>query len=399
MGSVNSFVTARATGSTFKMALISDSHIFQWWNGAATCGTVESDRFLAFDQTLRNVRDANPDVILLAGDEWHLHCNACSNDCDVDGVSSGTGTVADATESELRLRQWVRLYHGIFDRFPFHIAGGNHDGEVSWGNDIGDSDCNHWDGLDALAEAARLKYFVNPDTAYGAANGSEDGDYYAVMPSEDVEIFVLDTQKYGVSGAVYPDDYPEAADDWTLGVDQAAWIGTELGNSTATWKLILAHSIVGACAGDTTCYHYSKGDVLCTDDGTVDTDFLGANAQALHEDADGDSAHFLLGHDHIAWTAQKDDVIYIRGGRPSRDSTTTDTWFDLDGNSTADSQESTDHASDLQGYMLITVNGTTSLTWEWILTGFSGNDVTNGAVDFRCTITNAATPDLSCTDL
>jgi hypothetical protein len=418
MGAVHSFTTARATGAKFKMAFVADSHIYSLWTRANCGDSTDSDYYKIpfFNQTVANIRNAGPDLVLFGGDEFYLHSNLVAA-CNVDGATAGAKTIDDANEAERRHRQWGRLLLRLFQDIPFHISLGNHDGEVSWGNATGVRDCNHWDGLDALAQAARLKYWVNPNTAYSAANGSVNGDYYAFMPSEDVEIFVLTPHKYGVSGPDYPADYPEAANDWQLGpggADQAAWLATELNNSTATWKLIATHGLPGGCENTAhSCYWYGRADVLCSADGTVDTDIQGTNAQALHDAAEAEDAHILLAHDHIAWTAQKDGTVYIRGGRAGEPATTPagnprPGWsddadiialYDLDANGTADYDEigGSDHASREGGYMLFTFDGTTSMTWEYIITDTTGDD--NEKVDFRCVLTDPATPDLNCVDV
>ena len=315
-GVSKSFRTARERGDVpWSFVVGGDDHSVVAYSRTG-CGSEMHPEYgilAAFFQTQRNMLSREADFYLNAGDTSNNH-GFVQEGCSFAGRDLGGGTIgfkgngSAFKQASARWGRWIQNNRFVMARLPLFFAMGNHDGEQSWGNAEGD--CRYAQNHPTIgdthvsSEAARLAMLPNPADTY---DGHRSGAYYSFVWG-DVEIFVLEPHKFGVSGSGAPFDgshsFPEDANDWTLGSEQLSWLGRGLRKSDRKWKLLISHHLLGGITGDN-CYHYGRGSVGSTDTGKATGKFLGEQAQiqALMEETGAQA--FLLGHDHVALAAEK----------------------------------------------------------------------------------------------
>jgi phosphodiesterase/alkaline phosphatase D-like protein len=315
-GVIKSFRTARERGDLpWSFVVGGDDHSVVAYarSDCETPGHADYGILAAFHQTQKNMLSREADFYLNAGDTSNNHGFVPSG-CSFNGRDLGAGTIgfegdgSAFSQATARWGTWIHNNRFVLTRLPVFLAMGNHDGEQSWGNAEGD--CRYMRNNASIgdthvsSEAARLAMMPNPADTY---SGHRSGAYYSFVWG-DVEIFVLEPHKFGVSGPGAPFDgshsFPEDANDWTLGSKQLTWLATRLRSSDRKWKLLISHHLLGGITGDN-CYHYGRGSVGSTDTGNAKGKFLGEQAkiQSLMEETGAQA--FLFGHDHIALAAEK----------------------------------------------------------------------------------------------
>ena len=227
------------------------------------------------------------------------------------------------------------LGEGMHD-VPFIHAFGNHDGEVAMSN----SDACTTDGQ--MAAIARTKHFPNPnpitqsfytgdDAPNSCIGGQARGSYYEFTWG-DVQFWVLDVYQ---EVNRKPDGV--GADDaqlWTntLGAKQYKWFADTLKASTATFRFVVTHQLLGGqCdqALGATCSmgrggaevahlaewggHGTGGDYQFDKIRTDRTAFPKPVHQLLR---DHGVQLVLHGHDHVYMKQEKDGIIYQLGPQP-----------------------------------------------------------------------------------
>ena len=237
-GEEYTFHTQRAPGESFTFTILSDSHLGQ---------TFSSNTPERYEQTTMNVAADHPDFHLDLGDAFIV-----SSDLGVGSNVTGTQGQVDAVYEQ------QRPYFGNFSHsVPVFLAIGNHENEEGWNLD--DTPFSR-----ALASIiARKEYFPNPypDGFYTGNNdllpaigGDELREDYYSWTWGDALFIVLDpfqytmTKTYGtITGSGEDDDEVVDADqwNWTLGEEQYNWFVQTLQNSTATYKFVFAHHMVG----------------------------------------------------------------------------------------------------------------------------------------------------------
>ncbi|MFN2174032.1 MAG: dockerin type I domain-containing protein, partial [Candidatus Promineifilaceae bacterium] len=226
-GTEHSFQTQRVRGESFTFTVSSDSHLGDTFSG------IDPDRYEA---TTVNIANDDPDFHLDLGDAFVM--NSPTNQDQAD---------------EIYLAQ--RPFFGNFSHSaPVFLAIGNHENEEGWNLD----DTPFSKALGSIT--ARKKYFLNPvtdafysgnddplPTAYG---GGYREDYYA-WEWGDALFVVLDPFQYTMTKPYENDPFneneTETGDqwDWTLGIDQYMWFKETLENSTAPYKFVFAHHMLG----------------------------------------------------------------------------------------------------------------------------------------------------------
>jgi hypothetical protein len=297
-----SFRTQRAADSTFKFDITSDSHV-----------NIMLGNLTFWTRTLNNIKLDNPDFLLDLGDTFAM-----------DGVS--TASAADANYLYQRTASTLGL---ISPSVPIFIVNGNHEQEEAWHlTDPGVPP--------VIGTNARKKFFPGPipDSFYtgntDATNTSISGnhlkeDYYAWQWG-DALFVVIDPYWYstnkpfigntgGGEGTV-----TGTGDrwDWTLGLDQFNWLKQTIENSTAKYKFMFSHQVVG---GDDT-QGYGRGGAATGSlfewggnnaNGTwgFDTHRPGWGGVPVHQlmAANGVRA-FFHGHDHQYAYEVRDDIVY-----------------------------------------------------------------------------------------
>lgn len=229
-----SFHTQRLEGSTFKFDITSDSHV------NIVFGTP-----VFWKQTLTNAAKDNPDFLLDLGDTFAM-----------DNVTTTSG----AEQAYFYQRSGSAL--GLISPLvPIFIVNGNHEQEEGWHlNDPGVPPAN---APPVLGINARKKYFPNPipdsfytgdiDSTYTLINGNHlKEDYYAWRWGDALFIvidpFWYSTQKPfigNIGGGEGLETGTGDRWDWTLGLDQFNWFKQTIENSTAKYKFVFSHQIVG----------------------------------------------------------------------------------------------------------------------------------------------------------
>ncbi|HEX8911559.1 MAG TPA: metallophosphoesterase, partial [Humisphaera sp.] len=281
------FHTARPAGKPFTFTLQADSHL----DG----GTVRA----VYERTLANVLADKPDFHLELGDTF---------------MTDKYRTFRDAH------RQYVaqRYYFGLACRSaPLFWVVGNHDGEGGWRDPRGA------DGIGEWSLAQRKRYLANPypDGFYTGSPGADPAtrreNYYA-WTWGDALFVVLDPFAYTTAK-------PRSDADgwtWTLGKPQYDWLAATLAGSTARYKFVFLHHLVGGSLKE------ARGGAEAApffEWGGKGVD--GADEFAARRPGWAAPIHALLvkanvsvvfhGHDHLYARQSLDGVAYVEVPQPS----------------------------------------------------------------------------------
>jgi hypothetical protein len=231
-GTEHSFYTQRATGSTFIFTITADSHVNVVLGNSTT-----------WTQTMNNVANNHPDFEIDLGDTFGM-----------DSVTTASG----ADTVYLNQRQYFDIPGSLAAIF---LAPGNHEQQEAWHlDDTSDPSLTP----PVLGTNAEKKYYLNPvpDSFYSGDTSTYPylvgdhlkEDYYA-WTWGDALFVVIDpywftfTRPYsGNAGGGEGDNGGTGSGnrwDWTLGLEQFNWLKTTLQNSTAKYKFIFAHHMVG----------------------------------------------------------------------------------------------------------------------------------------------------------
>ena len=300
--SEHSFHTQRAAGQAFTFTVVADSHM----SGGG--GTVS-----LYQQTLANIAAEKPDFHFDLGDSFWT-----------DGVTNST----TANQRYLAQRQWMSAVSNSAATF---VAPGNHENVEGWNFDDTNS-------LALLSLNAQKRYYPNPipdsfysgnpDTSLSAINGDHLREDYFAWTWGDTLFVVIDPYQYtltkpysGTAGGELDDESPVSLDnwDWTLGLNQFNWLKTTLENSTAKYKFVFAHHMVGGLPA----YYYVRGGAEAANlyewggynsNGSTwgfDAERPGWGTVPIHQllVANHVSA-FFYGHDHEYAYQKRDGVVY-----------------------------------------------------------------------------------------
>lgn len=213
---VHHFHTQRPAGSTFTFVVQADPHVDS-----------QSDTAL-YRRCLENELADKPDFLVDLGDIFMS-----------DKMKNAQNQITHDTV-RYRVHLMRRFYESVCHSMPLFIALGNHEGEAGW----------QWNGtpenVAVYGTVERKKYFINP-----APDGFYSGDtiehpiigkrenYYA-WNWGDALFIVLDPY-------FYTNPKPDSLNGWrwTLGKTQYDWLKTTLESSTAPYKFVFAHQLVG----------------------------------------------------------------------------------------------------------------------------------------------------------
>jgi hypothetical protein len=229
-GAEDSFHTDRAKDETFTFTITSDSHL-----GETFSGNTEA----RYSQTMANVALDHSDFHIDLGDSFLME--DASNQTEANNIYSAQ-----------------RPYFSNFSNStPVFIAIGNHENEEGWNFD--DTPVSKA----FISMIARKQYFPNPIPG-GFYSGNSDllnaiggdkyrEDYYS-FEWGDALIIVLDPFQYtmtipysNVTGSGQDNDETASGDqwNWTLGQQQYNWFKQTLQNSTAKYKFVFSHHVLG----------------------------------------------------------------------------------------------------------------------------------------------------------
>lgn len=213
----NSFTTQRSAGSTFVFDVQADPHL----DGGSN--------YTTYYNTMQHTANDNPDFLLDLGD------NFMSEKLKVI-------TYENITKRLLLLRHFYdKTCHSV----PLYLVNGNHEGELGWLND------GSPDNLPVWAAQARKLYYPNPEPNSFYTGDTSDQNYIGARQSYYSWIWgnalfvVLDPYWFTTPKPAQSTDMW----DWTLGEDQYQWFKQTLENSTADFKFVFAHQIVGGDTG------------------------------------------------------------------------------------------------------------------------------------------------------
>lgn len=302
--------TARLPGSSFRVALVADSH--QYAMGAYP-GSAEN-----LARTITMVQNDRPDFVVFLGDE------AGTKQGKAGKRLMGQARAMDAWA------KWRRLMAPLLAATPSYLVLGNHDGEAGFHQHF--SIKGNIAYYQRWSTVARKHYLLNPsfDTyPEGGENAGWPGDpqdpatgegplgnrspleNYFAWSWGDALFVVLDVHRYTRMGQ----DPPTRVEDWTLGPDQFAWFESVLTSSPARWKFVMTHHLVGGYNYNSTGngglrgYRYGRGGAkyACVGEQAVITELMKRTGAQF----------FLYGHDHVFAHQQAHGVNFVCCGRPT----------------------------------------------------------------------------------
>ncbi len=286
------FHTQRAAGSSFTFVVQADPHL-----------DANSDSAL-YRLCLQNQLDDSPDLMIDLGDFLMS-----------DKLRDGNNQVPEDTVT-YRCHLLRSFYETTCHSVPLFNVMGNHEGETGWYQD------GTADNVAIWSTNARKMYFLNPapdgfysgDTVEHSFTGRSER--YFEWQWGDAQFIVLDPYWYSTPK---PDSLHGWR--WTLGETQYNWLKTSLENSTATYKFVFAHQLVGG-SGE------GRGGIEFADkyewggnniDGTPG---FAANRPGWYAPlkdllTEHRATIFFHGHDHFFGQQQKDCLIYQETPQPS----------------------------------------------------------------------------------
>ncbi len=311
-GPVRRVRTRRPPGNAFKVAILADTHI------NATMGKPGAPQ--AARQVAAAVAADAPDFVVFIGDEASL----------IRDVYRGRRvTDADTRES---WTLWRTLYADLLAAVPSCLVLGNHEGEAGYYQDYRPTNGAAPLYLQRTATIGRKQFVLNPlpttnpeggedegwrgDQDSAATGGASEGNcsplenYYA-WTWGDALFVVLDVHRYTNPGG----GTPETPEQWTLGDAQMAWFERTLAASTARWKVVLGHHLVGGWPYDGAgtrrptkyCYGRGGGRYARVGEQARVNDLMKAHGARF----------FLYGHDHVFAHQPADEIEFVCCGRPS----------------------------------------------------------------------------------
>lgn len=290
----HSFHTQRDVNATFSFVVQADPHLDEQSNP------------ILYQRCLQNQLEDQPDFMVDLGDFLMT-----------DKLKNLTTNSVPHDTIPYRCKLLRSYYEKIAHSVPLYIALGNHEGESGWNLNNTSENIAVWNTLE------RKKYFMNPFPDGGFYTGDTTNhpfvgqreNYYAWQWG-DALFVVLDPYWY-----TSPKPTATTGWRWTLGAAQYNWLRNTLVNSTAQYKFVFAHQIVGGDADGRGGVEFANlyewgGQNLDGTDGwqanrpTWDMpikDLLTQNHVNI----------FFHGHDHFFGKQEKDCLIYQETPQPS----------------------------------------------------------------------------------
>lgn len=386
-----SFQTARAANSSFSFAVQADSHLDE-----------NTDAQL-YVQTLQNIAADTPDFLIDLGDTFMTEKhNQALDPTPVSGSTTQTGSPPASTEQQVIARYRMELkYFDIATRTaPLFLANGNHDAELGWIWNGASANKGLDANLATWASRARYNYFANPDPSTqsfyrGQAAARENSTTTPAIPARSPAAWY--SWQWGDALFVVLDPYwnSSAASGWnmSLGLDQYNWLASTLSASSAKFKFIFLHNLVGGYgsmrggAEAAQLFEWGGYDATIDNCNPTCTFTLGSNQFATRRPGWSMPIHNLLvankvtavfhGHDHFYGQQVRDGIIYQEVPQPSARNTS-------NGPATAAAYGyATGTFDSSSGHLRITVTPTTvksEYIRAWLPAGTVGsNNVANGS--------------------
>ena len=321
-GPQNSFRTQRSKGSSFSFTLHGDTH-------PERKGKMFNEDL--YKVALANVLAQKPDFHILMGDDFSIDPL----------ISKGQATAQNVDKVYETHRQWLEI---IGSSTPIYLVNGNHEQAAAYLLD------GTTTNPAVLAGQSRVKYFPlpAPDNFYSADKTQVEGigylrDYYA-WEWGDALFVTLDPYWHSknavdnAAGVLVAEDQGGGAgnkkgaaagagngktkDLWAIGIgdEQYAWLKETLEKSTAKYKFVFAHHVMGTGRGAVeVSYDYEWGGK----DPKGSTSFAKERPNwelPIHDlMVKNKVSIFFQGHDHIFVTQERDGLIYQSMPNPADD--------------------------------------------------------------------------------
>ena len=312
---VSSFNTQRKVSSTFAFTVQGDTH-------PERAGKMFNSDL--YNVTLSNIASQNPDFHILLGDDFSIDPI----------IGKGQANQANIEKIYKTHRDWLAKIGG---NTPIYLVNGNHEQAAQY----------LLDGTETnpavLAGNARLKYFPlpQPDNFYTGDISEipfvgKARDYYA-WTWGDALFVTLDPYWHSknavdnVAGVSNEQDQTNKKnggagsknkDLWQVGIgdEQYAWLKKTLEGSTAKYKFVFAHHVMGTGRGAVeVSYNYEWGGK----DPSGKTTFAQERPNwslPIHDlMVKNKVSIFFQGHDHIFVTQERDGLIYQSMPNPADD--------------------------------------------------------------------------------
>ena len=306
-----SFWTQRATGSTFTFDITTDSHINIMLGNSSN-----------WTSTMNGVAADNPDFHIDLGDTMAMD----------NGTTSVT--LGDTAAAEQKYKDTLPYFNIASGSSPVFLVPGNHEQQEAW----------HLQGtlansLPIMSKNAEKKYFLNPvpnsfysgDTStHSSLSGDQlKQDYYAWTWGDALFVVIspfwtTTTKPYTTSTGGGETDATGSGNrwDWTLGQTQFDWLKTTLSGSSAKYKFIFAHQIVGgnSLSNQVNYGHGGVDSANLVEWGGYDvggtnytwtTNRSSWGTKPIHQIlVDNGVTAFFHGHDHQCAHEELDGVVY-----------------------------------------------------------------------------------------
>jgi hypothetical protein len=288
----HSFHTARPRGESFTFTIEADPHL-----------DASSDTAL-FRRCITNQLEDNPDFMFDLGDFLMS-----------EKLKNATNAVPRDTVP-YRCKLLRSFYESAGHSVPLNIILGNHEGETGWYQNGTANNIAVW------STNYRKKYFSNPipnnfysgDTTHYNYIGQREANY--AFEWGDALFIVLDPYWFTTPK-------PDSLNcwRWTLGKQQYDWLKSTLENSTATFKFVFCHQIVGANKEGrggiegASSYEWGGNNIDTTDGwATHRVGWYKPIKKLLEENR---VTIFFHGHDHLYAKQKLDCLIYQECPQPS----------------------------------------------------------------------------------
>lgn len=307
-GSTNSFVTAKAAGSTFSFAVQGDSH-------PERAGKMfNSDLYF---QTLKNVASQKPDFFVMLGDDFSIDPL----------IEKGAATAANVDSVYATQRNWLSV---LGASTPIFHLNGNHEQAAAYLLDGSPT------SPAVLAGQSRLKYFPLPATNSFYSVDDEAipvvgkvRDYYSWTWGD--ALFVTLDPYWHSKNAVdniagqKQGGGSKTGDLWTVGIGdtQYQWLKQTLLGSKAKYKFVFAHHVMGTGRGGvevSTNYEWGGKDPKGKTTFAAQRPTWEMPIHDLFVKAGVNI--FFQGHDHIFVHQERDGVVYQSMPNPADDTFT-----------------------------------------------------------------------------
>ena len=294
----HSFMTQRPAGSTFTFVVQFDPHL------------MDGNNMDAYKLSLKKMAADNPDFMIDLGDTAF-----------VDRENPKTMGVEKFQAHLTNRNQLVRSYFDLVNHsIPLYLVLGNHEGE--WGRNL-DGTANN---IAVMHTLTRKQYFPNPEPNNFYTGSTRNEAFVGLRQSNyawqwgDALFIALDPYWYQPVA-------PELAGDWwcTLGKDQYEWLKKTLETSTAKYKFVFSHNLIGGLnmkgqmrGGIETVKYLEMGGYNL--DGTWGFDKARPGwAMPIHQLLVANNATvYFHGHDHLYVKQDLDGIVYQEGPVPAR---------------------------------------------------------------------------------